>query len=234
MSQSSSDLPESLEEERVETLLQHSDLINNEIKEIEDIFDDVLYSDRNPMEWGDFMGTMRTRFYDRVNDDSLNELVTALLNSVAGWNPERHDRLKEENEDLAENMRILSSKFGLPVKRRSQRINQGRRYWSNVKSSVTLRSDNPVHRHEITIDHEEVVEIDSSLNGSMILARHLTQQVADYPDVIGEEVISSVDRSEVEKINELSEEILELMDDQDDIEIDPETEEETSPAETNE
>lgn len=218
MSQNSSDLPETLEEERVETLLNHADLVNDNYEEIDDIFDDVLNSDRKPLKWDDFIGTLQTRLYDQLGEDhSVDNLASALLNSVGNWNPDSHEKVKEENEKLASNLRTLASKYGLPTTRRAQRINQGRKYWSNIKSSVVIRSNNPVHKHEITIDHDNILEVDSSINGSVILSRHLIQQVADYPDVIGEDVISLVDRSEVEKIHELSEEILELLDEQDDI-----------------
>jgi len=219
MSQNSSDLPETLEEERVETLLTHADLINENYEEIDDIFEDIFNSDRKPLRWNDFIGTLQTRFYDQLGEDhSVDNLASALLNSVGNWNPDRHEKVKEENEKLASNIRRLSSEYGLPITRRAQRINQGRKYWSNIKSSIVIRSNNPAHKHEITIDHDDILEIDSSINGSVILSRHLIQQVADYPDVIGEDVISLVDRSELEKIHELSEEILELLDEQDTIE----------------
>jgi hypothetical protein len=231
MSQNSSDLPETLEEERVEDLLNHADLINDNYDEIEEVFEDVLNSERAPLKWDDFIGTLHTRLYDHLDEPhSVEDLASALLNTVGNWKSDRHEKLKEKDSQLASNLRVLSSKYGLPVTRRAQRINQGQKYWSNIKSSVVIRSNNPVHKHEITIDHDTILEIDSSINGSVILSRHLIQQVAEYPDVIGEDVISSVSRSEVERINDLSEEILELMDEHDDVESSQEFEgtEETS------
>jgi hypothetical protein len=186
----------------------------NNTDDIEFIFEDTINSDRKSNAWDDFVGTFETLLYDEIEDKSgFKNLLSAILGIVLNWNPEKHEKIKDENEELADFAKTLATKFGLPTQRRANRINQGRKYWSNVKSDATIRSNNPVHTHELIIDHDSVFNFDSGINSTIILSKHFLQQVVEYPDIIGEDVLSYIHKPEVEEINELSEELLEKMDD---------------------
>lgn len=195
--------------ESVDVLLDNSSDIRGAFESIEWVFEDTLNSERIENSWNDYRGTMQTKLYDEIEGENIDEISAALLNVIANWNLQLFKHIKEKDEDLAEKLKNLSAKYGLPVQRRAQRINQGRNYWSNIKSEIGVRSDSPKFTHEITLDHERTVEFQSGLDSTLVLAYHFLQQVDDAPNTIGEDLLSFIDKNQLEEIIEISQSLLE-------------------------
>jgi len=117
----------------------------------------------------------------------------------------------EIDNELAEFLTSLSSKHGLDIERRRRRVEQGHKYWSNVKSDLKIRSGKPAFNHELIIDYDHRVSFDSSLHATAILASHFLDQVAGAPDALGEDVLTYIDIDLIQEINEISGDILEEL-----------------------
>jgi len=198
-----------VEDEHLEMLSEYHREISNNFEDIKWVFEDSFESDRVHNDYNDYFSTMHITLVDVVEEGDERELANSLIHATLNYSPALDDELDSISGDLAGNIRKLSSQFGLPIQRRTQRIQQGHNYWSNVKSDIGVRSDQPNFEHEIIIDYNERISFDSGLHGTSVLARHYLEQVNRAASVLGEDVLSSIDQNEIKRINELSEQLLE-------------------------
>lgn len=198
-------------EEDLDILANYSRTIDEEFEQIDYIIEDTFGSDRLHNNYDDYINTMKMHLFDIVDEADELAVTTALINTITQFDRNLYRNLKEKDEDLADNVKRLSNKYGLDVQRRIRRVQQGHNYWSNVKSDIRVRSSKPSFHHELIIDNQERLHFDSSASATAILSRHYLEQLVNAPDVLGEDVLSFIQIDEIERINELSDELLDKL-----------------------
>lgn len=211
---SSEDNPvqDSEREEQIDILTDYAREISQNSERIERVFEDTFNSDETHNNYDDYLSTMELVLTGIVDEGDKQDVTSALVNLVINYDSELYDEIAESDDGLADLIKKIASEYGLSIQRRIQRINQGHDYWNNVKSELSVRSNYPKFNHELVIDYTYRMTFDSSFNGTALLAQHFLEQIAEAPDVLGEDTLTFVDRDAIEKIQEVSEEILEQMD----------------------
>lgn len=195
---------------QIELLKSNSGKIQQVFDDIEFVFEDVFgenkYKHNN---YDDYSTTMRIMLSNQFEISKAMDISEAIINVVGSFDKEVKSELEEEDPDLGSKISKLVAEYQLNVQRRSNIVNQGPDYWSNVKTEIGVRSNRPKHSHEFIRAHDNRVKIDSSMNGTLILAKHFLNQIKATKKTIGEDTLDYIREEDVGEIVEIAEEIRE-------------------------
>ncbi len=210
------------EEERIDILLEHSEDLLNQRKEIISVFDNTVASDLRFNNLDEFFRLLSGCLYGYVDEDDVSEVAEAIANTVVAYSTESADRLMEEGEDgekLHSFLTELEANYKIHLERRTNRLHKGNDWWSNVKTEMGYRANKPHFRHEITKDYQDQVVISTDPQNTLTLAAHFLRQVLDARETLGEDVLDYISPELVQDVEELSSELADVMEEYpDDIE----------------
>jgi hypothetical protein len=163
----------------IDNLVEHSDGIYELREEIYEVFDMEFSENNRETDFEGFFSRIDMVFAAKIDEDNRGHTSEALINAVSQIERQDERELREQREEyeLAEVLRTLKRRYGEEVTRRIKRKYQGNRWWSNIKTDPKFRGGKPAFTHEITIDTNEIIEIDNDVSNAITLANHFVTQV---------------------------------------------------------
>jgi|GEM_PF-2731430 len=222
----STDQERLFEEERVDLLLEHSEGILEQRKEIRSVFEKTIGTDKKFNNFDTFFRYLEGCLYGKVDQDAQEDVAEALLNTINSFSHDAADQLREDGEDgekLFEFITTLEVEYGLDLSQRTNRVYKGQDWWSNIKTQPGYRSGRPHFSHEIIKDYDEQVVIGTDAQNTLVLARHLINEVDSARTTLGEDILDYINPDLVDDICNLASELQDAMEQYDaaDEEIEP-------------
>lgn len=206
------------EEERIDLLLNNSDGILEQQEEIKTVFEKTIESDHTFNSFDLFFRYLGGCLYGKVDEDDLNDIAEALLNTVNAFSTEAADQLREsgkEGEQLFEFITELEVEYGVALKQKTNRVYKGHDWWSNIKTQPGYRSGRPHFTHEIIKDYDEQVVIGTDTQNTLVLARHLINEIEKARNDLGNDILDYISPQVVRDISDLAEELEDAVEEYD-------------------
>ncbi|GGN96749.1 hypothetical protein [Haloarcula pellucida] len=198
------------EEERIDLLLDNADGIIEQKEEIRSVFEETIGTERKFNNFDLFFRYLSGCLYGKVDEEEQDDVTEALLNTVNAFSTDAADRLCENGEKgqkLFEFITELEVEYGVDLDQRTNRIYKGHDWWSNIRTQPGYRSGRPHFTHEIIKDYDERVVIGTDAQNTLVLARHLINEVENARTDLGEDILDYIDPELVRNINDLAEEL---------------------------
>lgn len=147
-----------------------------------------------------------------LDDEETEEIGNSLLTAITNLDKRFIEELYEQDADkeLVELLKELKIEYHLPLTRMSHRMSTGRKFWNNLKTEIGVRSGNVTFHNEITVDYDETLEFDSSMQSTLMLTNHFLAQLRKAPNILGED---SLERLRLENLEAVKEQLEELIED---------------------
>lgn len=147
-----------------------------------------------------------TNEYDEDDWDSLADAILGYIHGLILMESGVIDSVAEHDPSPALQHFLINSllDYGPELQRMNFHKMQGRYWWSNIRTDRVLGEGSIRHKHILTIDRTEEVEIDSSPHSDWVLIEHLLSEIIEALDIVYEDPSTVID---VEYFNEVRRQI---------------------------
>ncbi|WP_152420564.1 hypothetical protein [Halorubrum tebenquichense] len=130
-------------------------------------------------------GLEETRDYDEEDWDSLGDAVVGYLHVLTLMESGTIDYLEQKDQSSELQDFLISSflEYGPALQRISYYKNQGKRWWSSIKTEQVIGNEALKHRHTLTIDRQDDVQIDSTPHSDWVIIEHILAEVITSLDI---------------------------------------------------
>jgi hypothetical protein len=198
-----------LRQENIRLLSEYIDNIEEVKDEMKTLFDIYFCQpdtyNSNIESFGQRMDVLLSEFVD--DSEEREELVNAIFSLIMNYGYDNKS-LTNEHEQVAKFLREFNMSYGSDINRQMNKLNQGERYWSNIRTESGFRNNNPKFSHQIVIDKSEMVEFDSSVSATTTLVSHFVNQLYSAPSEFSEDVLLEFNVEAMESIRDRIEELI--------------------------
>jgi hypothetical protein len=213
----SSNTVDSLEQEKervLETLEKYEDEITKSEESIRIVFNNKIGNgEYAEFDLADIFDDLFMCLPSELESDEKGNIAETIINLPITLDRGLNEEIESISADLSNLFRNLKWKYKSELEHQMQMYYQGTNYWSNVKTVSRFRESQPGFTHEFNLRGEEIVKLDSSLPGSLMLSKHLIGQIIEAQQELGEDTLRQVEKEQVESIIERSNELLEEIED---------------------
>lgn len=158
--------------------------------------------------------THQAIYTPEVDWDESRDLVQTFINILLNYDATQREELEDKwGEGLADFLHELSLKYAEDVLQLSRRDSQGPNWWNHIKTRVSVEEDSVALRHEITVDYDRTLKVDSGVGSSVRLAEHLVRQVLIAKQRVGPDPLRAISEEELDGLADRVEELQEEVDD---------------------
>lgn len=193
-----------------DSIADNIELIEDNKRVIESVFESFVnkksYSDVDPL-----FHSLDAVFSSKLDDEDSQELSEYLVNFAANSRVSNikniREEIDEEYEDTIGFLISLNRKYQSELTGVLNHLTQGSQWWSNIDTTPRIRRETVSFEHEITIREEKRVTFHSDMGASTQLAIHFLQNISDAPSLIGGDAISDIRTEQIDRIQELADEL---------------------------
>jgi len=214
MSETEIETTDAFPEDLAEPLVENSTEIMANRDSIERVFENIIKTDKvfNNME--KLSGGLELALTPQVDQDEIGPLINGLISTIVNFDPDYRSEFEEygADEELVSFISDLKLRYGVELTQRLNREWKGRDWWSNIKTNVGVRSNRVYFRNELTIDFEREVDFNSGPESTLVLVDHFLRQITAAKNTIGEDILDSIRKEQVEEIHDHVSDLLEEID----------------------